>query len=402
MDLSAGDTLRERYALREHLGTGGFAAVWRARDTERDCDVALKLPSLHTHDKDTVLARFERERQLLEPFTEGLSHGTVVRYLDGDLGGEPRYIVLELLEGEPLSDAFGSDALGSGVRRRLATDLAETLDFLHRNNIVYLDLKPENVIVRPSGRPSLLDFNTAVRRSESVDVRFEADQFKAPELLEAGVAGSRDGTPGARADVYSWGKLAFYLLTGAKVPTENVPEGGLNPRSFGSSCSRALADVVSRATVPDPGARYEDGPALAAAVARATGRRPRVVITHPSGVTCTAGDGDTVGRFVADEPVPWLVVSDSGGHVSPQHARFERAREGWRLADESLNGTYVAGEQEWQFTLSEAGYQARVERGEADPDDPQPPTALPLADGWVLAPVHPEYGLRLRVTLPDS
>ena len=118
MEPAAGDTIRDRYTLAEHLGTGGFAAVWRARDEQRDRDVALKLPSMHAHDEETVLSRFKREQQLLEPFTEGLSHGTVVRYLDGDLENEPRYIALELLDGDPLAEAFSSDALGTGVRRQ--------------------------------------------------------------------------------------------------------------------------------------------------------------------------------------------------------------------------------------------------------------------------------------------
>jgi len=401
MEPAAGDTIRDRYTLAEHLGTGGFATVWHAHDRRQDHDVALKLPSMHAHDEETVLSRFKREQQLLEPFAEGLSHSTVVRYLDGNPENEPRYIALELLDGDPLAEAFSSDALGTGVRRRIATDLAETLDFLHRNDVVYLDLKPENVIVRPAGRPVLLDFNTAIQRSVEVDVRFEADQFKAPELLGPESDGAIDAQPGPRSDVYSWGKLAFYLLSGAKVPTENVPEGGLDPRSFGSTCSRSLADVVTRATAPDPAARYDDGTALAAAVARASGRGPRLLVTHPSGVRCAAGNGDAFGRFVADEPLPWLVVADPEGHVSPRHARFERAADGWRLADESLNGTYVAGAEGWQFVLGEAGYRARVERGEAAPDNPQPPTAVPIDDGTVLAPVHPEYGIRLRVTTAD-
>jgi len=398
MDPAAGETIRDRYTLVERLGTGGFATVWRARNRRLDRDVALKLPSVERHDRETVLSHFEREQQLLEPFAEGLSHATVVQYLEGDLEAEPRYLALELLDGDPLSGAFGSDALGTGVRRRIATDLAETLDFLPRTAVVSPDLKPENVIVRPSGRPALLDFNTAVRRSDTVDTAFGADQFKAPELLRAGADGRREAPAGPWSDVYSWGKLAFYLLTGAKVRTENVPAGGLDPRTFGSSCAGALADVVSRATSPDPEARYEDGIALAAAVARATGRSPRLLVEHPSGVACAAGDGDTLGRLAADEPVPWVVLADPEGHVSPQHARFERSGDGWTLADTSLNGTYVAGSDGWRFALSEAGYRTRVERGETDPERDRPPTAVTLPDGATVAPVHPEYGLRLRVT----
>jgi len=398
MSPQSGDTIRERYTLREHLGKGGFATVWRAWDAERDRDVALKLPSLHNHNEETVLSRFDRERRLLEPFASGLSHGTLVQYLDGTLDTEPRYIALEYLAGDPLSETF-STGLGAGVRRRLVTDLAGTLDFLHRNEVVYLDLKPENVIVRPSGRPVLLDFNTAVRPSETVETVFEPDQFKAPELL---VADRQTSPVGPWTDVFSWGKLAFYLLTGAKVPTENVPDDGLDPRSFGSTCSRELATVISRATAPDSDERYDDGMALAGAVAQATSRGRRLLVAHPSGVSCAVAGRDEFGRAVADEPTPWLVLADPEGHISPQHGQFEHSADGWVLADTSLNGTYVADSAGWTFALSGGGYQRRRERGEGTAGSQRPPTSVPLSDGATIAPVHPEYGIQLRVTTIDE
>jgi len=397
MDLTEGDVIRGQYVLGKHLGTGGFSTVWRARDREHDRDVALKLPAFDRHDRETVLERFEREQRLLEPFAEGLSHATVVRYLDGELETEPRYLAIEYLPGDPLSAAFSTGALGSGVRRRIATDLAETLDFLHRNDVVYLDLKPENVVVRQSGRPVLLDFNTAVGRSEDVEIRFDADQFKPPELL---VGGRSDDPVGPWSDVYSWGKLAFYLLTGARVPTGNVPVEGLDPRSFGSSCSRPVAEVVRRATTPGREDRYPDGTALAAAIARATDRGPRRLVAHPSGVSCAVADGDAIGRLAAEEPVPWVVLADPEGHVSPRHARFDRSASGWLLADTSLNGTYVSGDQDWVFVLSEEGYRTRRERGDVDETRSQPPAELPIQEGTIIAPVHPEYGIRLRVSTP--
>ena len=399
MDRTAGDAVHDRYELREELGEGGLATVWRARDAERDREVALKLPSFHAHDRATVRERFDRERRLLEPFAEGLSHGTLVRYLDGTLDVEPRYVALELLDGDPLAAAFGTGSLGSAVRRRIVTDLAETLDFIHRNGVVYLDLKPENVVLRRSGRPVLYDFNTAVRRSESVETRFGADQFKAPELL----AGEDvDAAVGAPADVFSWGKLAFYLLTGVKVPTTNVPDGGLDPRDHGARVDDALADVIQRATVPDPEGRPDDGVALAGAVAGATGRAPRAVATHPSGVECAVADGDSIGRLAPDEPVPWVVLADRQGHVAPRHARFSHAGGAWTLEDRSRQGTYVAGDGGWRLALSEAGYRAHLEQGRLDADDPRPPAERPLPVTATVAPVHPEYGIRLRVRTPDG
>jgi hypothetical protein len=399
MDLTAGDTIRDRYRLTEQLGTGGFATVWRA-DDERGGEVALKLPSFEGHDRTTVLERFAREQRLLDPFASGLSHATVVQYLDGDLDREPRYLALEYLAGDPLSVAF-REGLGGGVRRRLAVDLAETLDFLHRNEVVYLDLKPENVVVRRSGRPVLLDFNTAVARDEAVETRFGVDPFKPPELLASKAqSGAETPSVGPWSDVFAWGKLVFYLLTGANVETADVPDGGLDPRRFGSTCSRALAAVVQQATTPAVADRYTDGTELAVAVARATDRGPRLLVEHPSGVTCAVADGDTLGRLVPGEPEPWVVLADPDGHVAPRHATVRRTRSGWELEDRSHNGTYVAGADGWSLALSEAGSRVQREQGTLG-DRPRPPTAVSLPDGGVVAPVHPEYGLRLRVSTGD-
>lgn len=395
MEPEAGDSIRGQYELTEQLGTGGFSTVWQARDHSHQRDVALKLPSLERHDRKTVMDRFTRERDLLHPFADRLSHSTIVRYLDGELDTEPRFIAFELLTGDSLADAFGTNALGSGVRRRLAIDLAETLDFLHRNNVVYLDLKPENVIVQRSGRPVLLDFNAAARTSEPIETGFEADQYKAPELLRGGDHGS----VGPWTDIYSWGKLAFYMLTGAKVETDDVPAEGIDPRTFGSSCSSALAAVVRQASKPDPEERYQSGAELTTALAEESGRSPRMLLQHPTGVHCPVTDGDTVGRYVADGTTPWIVLPDSGGHIAPEHCRFEHSRDGWELVDTSTNGTYVARDDGWELVLSEEGYRTQQRQGAIDAGRPEPPASMPITDGTVLAPVHPEYGTQLKLSM---
>lgn len=399
MDIATGETIRDRYTAEEHLDTGGFGSVWRGYDEELDRDVALKIPTFETNDRETVLERFEREQDLLGPFAEGLSHGTIVRYLDGNLEGEAPFIALEYLTGDPLVEKFGTGDLGNSVRRRIAMDLAETLDFLHRNDVVYLDLKPENVIIRESGQPVLLDFNTAVRPDDGTDMTFEADQFKAPELLaDADV----DAEVGPWTDVYSWGKLAFYLLTGAKVETEKVPETGLDPDHFGGDCSDEYAEVIRTATKPGVEDRYSDGMELAAAVADATHGSPRGLVTHvESGVSCAVANGDTLGRLAEDELVPWVVLADPEEHVSPLHGIFNVADGRWEFRDTSINGTYVATGDGSTYVLGEEGYVTQQQQGRIDPDDDQPSNTTPLSHGAKIAPVHPEYGTLLQFTALD-
>jgi hypothetical protein len=398
---AAGETVAGRFELRERVGSGGFATVWRAHDAERDAAVALKLADTSTHDPSEVRARFEREVRTLGRFEGSIAPASVVRYLDGDADAATPYVALEYLPDAPLDERIQGGGLGSSVRRRVVLDLAATMDFLHRNGIVYLDLRPENVVVRDSGRPVLLDFNTAETTDRPVEIRFEADQFKPLELLpgvDSDAVDDAAAEPGPRSDVYAWGKLAFYLFTGAKVRPADVPASGLDPLSFGGTCSRALAEVIERATRPDPASRYPDGRAAAAAVARAVGRQ-RALLTQPAtGVGCPVTDGETMGRLAAGEPEPWVVLPDEGRHVSPAHARFEYTTQGWAVEDTSLNGTYVGTSAGWTHLLSEQG---RAQRGEDDDETPPPPKVLVPEDA-VLAPVHPEYGIELRLSGLDD
>lgn len=397
MTLSVGETVAGRYDVREQVGTGGFSIVYRAHDREYDRDVALKCPDVGTHDADVVADRFEREVRTLGRFAGAITPSGVVRYVDENVRDDPRYIALEFLPGDELSEILGTGQLGTAIRRRIVIDLSETLDFLHRNGVVYLDLKPENVVLRQrSRRPVLIDFNTAVDVRDGVDTLFEPDHYKPPELLpDTGDV----SLGGPHSDVYSWGKFAFYLLTGAKVPTEHVPDRGVDPINFGASCSRELAEVIRKATIPEIEQRYEDGPALRDAVAEATRRGPRAIVSHPdTGVSLSITDGHSMGRLAGDAQVPWVVIPDPQQHVSPQQARFQRTDIGWVVEDTSINGTYVGEPGDWTWILSEEG---AGKHPDVDADDP-PPTATVVPETATIAPVHPDYGIELRLTVPHD
>ncbi|MEF8777127.1 MAG: FHA domain-containing serine/threonine-protein kinase [Haloarculaceae archaeon] len=398
MTPAAGATVDGRFHLREQVGRGGFATVWLADDQEEDAEVALKVAETGTHERAAVLESFQREIRTLGRFEGAIAPSSVVRYLGGSIEASTSWIALEFLQGDPLADRFRTGSLGESVRRRIALDLAATIDFLHRNDVVYLDIRPENVVVRRDGRPVLLDFNTAATTQGSIDLRFEVDQFKPPELLPA--VESR-GEPGPHSDVYAWGKLAFYLFTDAKVLPVDVPTEGLDPRSFGGTCSRALADVVQRATRPDPDKRYATGMAVADAVAAATSRRRALLTQASTDVACPVTDGKTMGRLSTDSGIPWVVLPDHGQHVSPRHATVEATPDGWVIEDRSLNGTYVRAGDSWTHLLGEDGRERRRAAGGEEASVPTQSRAAVGPDTRI-APVHPDYGIELRLEPLDE
>ena len=115
-------------------------------------------------------------------------------------------------------------------------------------------------------------------------------------------------------------------------------------------------------------------------------------MTEPAtGVACPVVDGETMGRLAAGEPEPWFVLPDEDQHVSPRHARFEHTTRGWAVEDTSLNGTYVGTADGWTYLLGEAG------RARREDDVEHPPKVLVPLDATV-APVHPEYGIELRLS----
>ncbi|HZR26922.1 MAG TPA: serine/threonine-protein kinase, partial [Vicinamibacterales bacterium] len=148
------------------LGAGGMGQVYRARDTRLARDVAIKvLPTDLAADADR-LARFEREAQVLA----SLNHPNIAQIYglerlerqEGQDGQDATsFIVMELVEGEDLSQRVGRGAIPLDEALPIAKQIAEALEAAHEQGIVHRDLKPANIKVRPDGAVKVLDFGLA-------------------------------------------------------------------------------------------------------------------------------------------------------------------------------------------------------------------------------------------------
>src|ERR1700688_926615 len=140
MDLKPGDNLG-RYQLLSPIGEGGMGEVWKARDTQLDRDVALKVS------KDAFTARFDREARAIAAF----NHANICQIYD--VG--PNYLVMELIDGVPLKGPVPVEkAVG------YAGQILDALDAAHRKGFTHRDLKPANIMVTKLGI-KLLDFGLA-------------------------------------------------------------------------------------------------------------------------------------------------------------------------------------------------------------------------------------------------
>ncbi|HRC84027.1 MAG TPA: serine/threonine-protein kinase, partial [Thermoanaerobaculia bacterium] len=147
------------YRLLRLLARGGMGEVHLAERTDGAFQqlVAIKLlrPGLESSE---MLARFELERELLA----SLSHPAVVPLLDGGTTEEGRpYLVLQYVEGEPITLFCQRRRLGRRERVRLLVRLCHAVEYAHRNLIVHRDLKPSNILVSGGGEVRLLDFGIA-------------------------------------------------------------------------------------------------------------------------------------------------------------------------------------------------------------------------------------------------
>jgi serine/threonine protein kinase len=205
------------YKVLEIIGEGGMGSVYRAAraDEQYKKQVAIKVvkQGLNT---PFALARFRAERQILA----NLEHPNIARMLDGGAteAGLP-YVVMELMEGEPIDEYCESRKLSIEERLRLFRTICLAVQYAHQHMVIHRDLKPGNILVTAEGTPKLLDFGIAkILDPESFPggaeatislMRMLTPEYASPEQV-------RGETISTASDVYSLGVVLFVLLTGCR------------------------------------------------------------------------------------------------------------------------------------------------------------------------------------------
>ena len=438
-DIGPGTIVGDRFELHERIDSGGLATVWRGTDLEADLPVGVKCENDATHDSVQVRAHFSQELHWFRRFATGPRPGTIVHFVDGAVTGDETYVVTELIEGGSIDGTLDDGPIDGGsinngiidggsidngpidggsidnetiecgwtpgldAVARFAEPVCRAIEFLHRNGVVHLDLKPTNVLVRERGPPAIIDLNSAIGRDEETTTLFHHDPFKAPEVTPTEL---RDESVGPWSDVYASGKLLYFLLTGSSVGFDSSSLSmwhPVDPLADGADCSPELAAIVRRATEPRPDDRFVDAHELFAALAPVLGvpERTLTLVHSPTDTVLDVRPGDTLGRWSPDEPVATVVVPDAERYVSPVQATIERDDDGWFLRDRSLNGTFVRRSSGWTYSISKEGEQRRRSVDAALPVDDVEST-IRLEDGDSIALVDPSFDPTLDVRINDS
>jgi serine/threonine protein kinase len=389
---ATGEVLAGRYRLGEKAGAGGFAVAYEAVDTETGQTVAIKYPNYDSNNSRAVVEQyFETEADLLETVESAGGHPNIMSLLDrGDIDGLP-YLVVEFVDGYELDEALDRTDVPEEEVRQVGIALCRAMAFLHGNEIVYRDLKPDNVMLTERDgfiTPILIDFNTATSAADGGATTI-LGPYKPPEVAEATETDARQGP---WSDVYSIGKILLFLLRGA-VPHKD----GVDPRDFGVDCQPYLAETVEQATRTDPDQRYRNATAMERVLRQRDATPPpsASLVRRDGNEKYSVYPGDTLGRRDAAGPAPSIAVRDEEEYVSTVQVQFDYEDDSWRLRDSSLNGTYVQTGGGWQRVLCEAGRERLEAKGE-DPTDRHgflPPESYQLTDGDLVALVHPSYDL---------
>jgi eukaryotic-like serine/threonine-protein kinase len=263
-----GTVLDGRYELYDVVGEGAFGRVYRGRDRRLDRVVAVKVIKPWWAEDPPWADTFEREARLLAR----VSDPGIVQIFDVGQAREGLYYVAELVEGESLASRLEHGALGAREAGEIAEQLCRALASAHTQGIVHRDIKPANVLLSTKGQVKLGDFGVA-RLAEGSTSGTPGGVVGTPRYMAPEQARGRNTTPAT--DVYSAGVVLYEMLSGAPpFSGGSAVELALchvqdPPPPLPADVPRPLAAVAARALAKDPAARYQDGRAMAAALAQA-------------------------------------------------------------------------------------------------------------------------------------
>src|SRR5688572_28901234 len=264
--------LADRYRIERELGQGGMATVYLAHDLRHDRQVALKVL------KPELAAVLGGERFVVEiKTTAALQHPHILPLFDSGTADGFLFYVMPYIEGETLRSKLDRERqLGIGEAVKIATEVADALDYAHRHGVIRRDIKPENILLH-DGRPMVADFGIALALSAAAGGRMTetgmslgTPHYMSPEQATA----ERELT--GRSDIYSLASVLYEMLAGDPPHTGATAQQIImkiiaEPVRLVSDARRSvpehITDAIAKALEKLPADRFESAAAFARALA---------------------------------------------------------------------------------------------------------------------------------------
>ena len=258
-----------RYLLKDKVGTGGMATVFRAQDQVLDRTVAVKIMLPQYAGDATFAARFKQEAQA----AAGLSSPYIVGVYDWGKDGDTYYIVMEYLRGTDLKSGIKSHgALDPKKVAQIGSQISSALSVAHKHEIIHRDIKPQNIMVLPDGNIKVMDFGIARAKNSHLTQDnnvLGTAHYVSPEQ-------TRGQDLGPTSDIYSLGVVMYECATG-RVPFDGDDAISSAWRRTRRTASRRQTSCARCSTTTCPVAPSTSPSPRASSVPRATWAPPRPV-----------------------------------------------------------------------------------------------------------------------------
>ncbi len=262
MDKYVGKRLDGRYEIKEIIGVGGMAHVYKAYDNIDDRIVAVKILKEEYLQNEEFTRRFKNESKAIAI----LSHPNIVKVYDVSFGDKMQYIVMEYIDGITLKEYIEGQAEFKWKEAvHFTVQILRALQHAHDKGIVHRDIKPQNIMLLPDGTIKVADFGIArfsrqdIRTTRSNDKAIGSVHYISPEQARGEITDEK-------ADIYSVGVMLYEMLTG-KLPFEadsavsvaimQMQSEAQPPRQINAAIPEGLEDITVKAMQKDTSKRYQ-------------------------------------------------------------------------------------------------------------------------------------------------
>ena len=236
------EMLGGKYRIEHIAGSGGFGDVYRGYDTRMERPVAIKSVS-RISDNEAYILR-------------SLEHQGLPCLYDYICDGDKSYLIMEWIDGINLEEYINTEgAMSEEKATRIGMELLDIMEYLHSRTpaIVYQDLKPANIMLRPDGHIKLIDFGTALILSHNDEASHTAGTIGYGSPEQRGLHGQAYAD--VRSDIYAWGAVMYSLLSGRNL--SRPPYVMSHLREVCPQISFGLEHVINKATKHDAENRYD-------------------------------------------------------------------------------------------------------------------------------------------------
>ena len=327
MSPRVGVTLSGRYRLQRLIATGGMGQVWEAVDSRLGRRVAVKVLKAEYSSDPEFVERFRAEARTVAMLNHpGIA--AVHDYGETDMDGEGRtaYLVMELVNGEPLNSVIKRTGR---LSLRHALDMLEqtgrALQVAHAAGLVHRDVKPGNILITPTGQVKLTDFGIA-KAVDAAPVTQTGMVMGTAQYIAPEQALGHDAT--AASDVYALGVVGYEAVSGKRpftgdgaltVAMKHIKE---TPAPLPADLPPNVRELIEITLVKNPGMRYRNGGQFADAVATVrAGRRPPRPNSAPTIKATPAAIPGSSPRLPAASTTGMRPRTTTGGHRTPPPRR---------------------------------------------------------------------------------